>query len=106
VAQEPNNDNDFTISITGLATYLVIIGGLVSAWVSLNSSQVETDTKLSAFETYYQKSFDAYTADNKEDKEELKEILVEQQKTTRTVVKQLDRLEQRFELVYRTIKKR
>lgn len=101
-----SQSNDYQLSLSTIAAYLVVLSGIVSAWVTLNNSQVQTETKLKAFEQYYEKSFQEFIKHNNEDKHELKRLIIDQQNTSKQVVKQLTRLEHQFESVYSNSRRR
>lgn len=92
---------EFSISIKELGAILIFIGSLVSAWVSLNNSQVETNTKLEAFEIYYKDSLKDYKIANEKSLIELKSLIAEQKKINKELVEQVNDLERSVTQIYR-----
>lgn len=93
--------SEFNISIKELGTILIFIGSLVSAWVSLNSSQIETNTKLEVFEHYYKDSLKDYKIANEKSLIELKLLMKEQRKLNKELVEQVNELDRSVTQIYR-----
>lgn len=101
IEEHDNAREEFSISIKEFFTFLLAIGGLVSAWVSLNNSQVETNTKLQAFESYYRESLKEYKTSNEKTTLELKSLINEQKKINKDLVEQVHDLERSVTQIYR-----
>lgn len=101
IEEYDNRREAFSISIKEFFTFLLAIGGLVSAWVSLNNSQVETDTKLKAFESYYKESLKEYRNSNEKSTLELKSLINEQKKINKDLIEQVNDLERSVTQIYR-----
>lgn len=101
-----NNDHDeagseFNVSIKELGGILIFIGSLVSAWMTLNNSQVETNTKLISFEKYYNNSLNDYKLMNEKSIIELKTSIKEQKDINKELVDQVNDLERSVTQIYR-----
>jgi len=77
---QPQTRPEITFSIKEIGAFALIIGGLVSSWVNLNGSQIETNTKLEAFEKYYRESLMEYKTSTQKSELELKKLIAEQKK--------------------------
>jgi len=69
---------EVTFSLKEIGAFALVIGGLVSSWINLNSSQVATNTKLEAFERYYRESLQEYKKTTLTSEMEIKKLIAEQ----------------------------
>ena len=69
---------EVTFSLKEIGAFALIVGGLVSSWINLNSSQVATNTKLEAFEKYYRESLQEYKKSTLSSEMEIKQLIAEQ----------------------------
>lgn len=96
---------ELTFSLKEMATLALIIGGLVSSWVNLNASQVETNTKLEAFEKYYRDSLVEYKNSTRQSEIELRQLIEEQRKMNKELKEHVYDLERTISQLY-TIRKK
>jgi len=80
---QTNQRPELTFSMKEIGAFAIIIGGLVSSWVNLNGSQIETNTKLEAFEKYYRESLIEYKTSTRTSELEMKKLITEQKKMNR-----------------------
>lgn len=102
---EHPEDREYSITLKELAGFFVILGSMASGWVSLNNSQVETETRLNAFESYYKETFDTYKISNEKASNDLKDLIVEQKKLNKELVEQVNDLENSVTQIYRLTRK-
>jgi hypothetical protein len=96
---------EFTVTLKEMGGILLFFGTMVSGWVSLNNSQVETDTKLKAFESYYRDSLKEYKSANEKSLMEVKLLIVDQKKLGKDLSDQVDGLERSVTQMYRMSRK-
>jgi len=98
--QISNNRAEINFGMKDIITILTITGALISAWVTLNNSQVETDTKLEAFEKYYRDSLIESKKLSQDRDNELKMLILEQKRSNKELIDQVNSLERSVSMMY------